>query len=701
MGREGEQADLEDGGAGRDHGEGGLDSGGRVGGGRGGDEAALQLVGGGGGGLQLALELLGRPLVAGAPAHEGVHAHVGLRFAAAAAELGGFGSSSKEGATCGSGSEFGTEEVKGGAGHAEGAVEVGLRVVGAAAQIPLCTKAAHGLTMAAVSSIRLDRSISMASAVSSAAGQSEGLPLLFLPIDAVAAAAAALLPMPPLLILGIVIYLFVSSPDKRLVGIRPFNSPSQTPSNSQVFQPNRRPTELAPLLVAAGVCFGFADPTTNIIANTLSSLPPDHSAKKRKRKTKAAPSAAAARSSSETRAIAERSLEGLVTFLTSYFRYLPTWDALRYLRLANTDLLVAVRLIELNRGCYNTKDERFQISSYAARAALTCAASSARQPNVDGFIAASFSLASHLEFVTQAVPGGLTISLRAVLLDKIHAKYIKAISRLPMQDVRAHYHLAFVNGGYCYGPFSCVTNIIINTLWYDSAFPAVEKLEVDMICTSTFVRVESRSLRGLIKQLLTCIPEIFEHDAMIYLLKNNLKVCKAVEMAGVKIEAALRKKGYLYDLQVICVANERVGSQMNFLDFKCPYSHVNFLASPKVGSGLKLFFAEFSNDDDDVSFCCTVSRKSKHGTRIMHPAHPIENYCGGDMDFTEMAHGTHELTNARIISGGKWAGNRVGMCGDDYIYFDPTRDAKFAQCMNRTASRANISWSDILRVNTS
>uniref|UniRef100_A0A0E0ADZ2 PIR2-like helical domain-containing protein n=1 Tax=Oryza glumipatula TaxID=40148 RepID=A0A0E0ADZ2_9ORYZ len=161
--------------------------------------------------------------------------------------------------------------------------------------------------------------------------------------------------------------------------------------------------ELAPLLVAAGVCFGFADPTTNIIANTLSFLPPDHSAKKRKRKTKAAPSAAAARSSSETRAIAERSLEGLVTFLTSYFRYLPTWDALRYLRLANTDLLVAVRLIELNRGCYNTKEERFQISSYAARAALTCAASSARQPNVDGFIAASFSLASHLEFVTQAV----------------------------------------------------------------------------------------------------------------------------------------------------------------------------------------------------------------------------------------------------------------------------------------------------------
>ncbi|XP_052152532.1 uncharacterized protein LOC127770759 isoform X2 [Oryza glaberrima] len=279
--------------------------------------------------------------------------------------------------------------------------------------------------------------------------------------------------------------------------------------------------ELAPRLVGAGVCFGFADPTTNIIANTLSSfLPdkpdPDHRAKKRKRKRKASiktPSAAARSDAAgdapspppETRTIGERSLEGLITFLTSYFRYLPTWDALRYLCLANADLLVAVRLIELNR-CYNTKDERFHTSSYAARAALTCAASSARQPNVDGFIAGSFSLASRLEFVTQTVladrgcvlsvekilllsgmlkkkpptldrsdnpmifaderrlrnchtdanasgdancekvPGGLTISLRAVLLDKIHAKYLKAISRLPMQDVRARYHRALVNG---------------------------------------------------------------------------------------------------------------------------------------------------------------------------------------------------------------------------------------------------------------
>jgi hypothetical protein len=71
------RADLEDGGAGGDHGEGRLDAGRGVGRGGGGDEAALQLVGGGGGRLDLAGVLLGGPLAAaGAAAHEGVDAHL-------------------------------------------------------------------------------------------------------------------------------------------------------------------------------------------------------------------------------------------------------------------------------------------------------------------------------------------------------------------------------------------------------------------------------------------------------------------------------------------------------------------------------------------------------------------------------------------------------------------------------------------------
>ncbi|CAN6243209.1 unnamed protein product [Urochloa humidicola] len=668
--------------------------------------------------------------------------------------------------------------------------------------------------------------------------------------------------------------------------------------------------ELAPRLLAAGVCFGFADPVTNIIANTicflpdpenegqpepdgatdntLSSLPGNNGesepggAKKRKRKmmTKAKAAAmsreevlsdivaaGAAASSPEARiTIAERSLEGLITFLTSYFCHLPAWDALRYLCLAKADLLVAVRLVELDR-CYRNKDE-FCINSYATNTALKYAALSARQPNVDNFRTSSLSLAYRLKSITQTVlaarscrlsveginklsrtlkkpckhdkwdnhspmlladerlrncnsdasgekkvPGGLTISLRAVLIDRIHARYLKAISQLPTQDVRVRYHRGLVKAGYCYGPFDPVANIIVNTIWFDTVFPPLENLEVDMICTSTLVRVESRSLSGLIDLLVTCIPEISEHDAMVYLLKNNMKVKKVIRMARAegcdisdwdisaykaaatasfhpepeayvefamqtltlvqsaiksllkvsdslspskvlqlasllspsnckpaktlqatsetsvelsndalemfmmykedfvgqqsffrkKIKTALRSKGFLYELHVICGVNERVGSQKSFMDFECPYSHVNFFASPKDGSGLKLFFAEFSNGDDDKSFCCIVSNKSTHvrccyceyeGIRIVHPG---ENYCGGDTDFTKMACGEHDMTNERVIGGGKLAISKVGICREDYIYLDPMRDTKLIQGMNLSASRANASWDDIMR----
>ncbi|CAN6230471.1 unnamed protein product [Urochloa humidicola] len=171
-----------------------------------------------------------------------------------------------------------------------------------------------------------------------------------------------------------------------------------------------------------------------------------------------------------------------------------------------------------------------------------------------------------------------------------------------------------------------------------------------------------------------------------------------------KIETALRNKGYLYELQVICGVNERVGSQKSFLDFECPYSHVNFFASPKDGSSLKLFYAEFSNGDDDKSFCCIVSNKSTHvrccyceyqGIRIVHPD---ENYChGGDTDFTKIACGEHDMSNERVIGGGKLAISKLGICGEDYIYLDPTRDTKVIQGMNLSASRANASWDEIMR----
>ncbi|XP_006656863.1 uncharacterized protein LOC102701364 [Oryza brachyantha] len=644
--------------------------------------------------------------------------------------------------------------------------------------------------------------------------------------------------------------------------------------------PLGRMPALARRLLHAGVCFGLADPVTNIIANTLRFVPDDESgdpatrpesdgARKRKRKRGARGARGQVLSKivagdgpypPEAPTIAERSLEGLTTFLTSYYRYLPTWDGLRYLCLARADLLAAVRLIEADR-CHRRRDG-FHIRSHAVHAALRCAALSARLPNVDAFLTASAVLASpltlihtgnaprhrrlsiqdvtrlsglleeppnlnsssnpmdaaatrchHYDMKKKAAPT-LRPSLWGLLLDRIHAAYLKAISRMPMRDFRSCYHHGLLRAGYCYGPFDPISNIIVNTIWYDTAFPAPEAYELDMICTPVLVRIESRSLVGLISLMLVCVSGLSEHEAMVYLLKSDLELPRAIQMAGhngcdtsswdataykaaadasyhpeveayvqfameslpmvrsavtellstrtlssskirnlckllsssmnypykslepadeltedalkmassykenyfseqnfvrKKVEATLQSYEQAkeqYELRFICTVNKCVGRK-SFRDSKHPYSHVNFWASAKHGANLTLFFAQVSNDDedkqDDWSFCQPVLSLSTNarccycefqGTRILHP---IQSYCGGAMDFEKMALGTHTMDNEGIISHGKLIACGVGICGEDYIYFDPARDVKFIQAFNRSAWAAKLNWGDEIR----
>ena len=87
------------------------------------------------------------------------------------------------------------------------------------------------------------------------------------------------------------------------------------------------------VFVGAGLSFGLLDPTTNIIYNTLTAS--DLCADEIK--------------AVQHRDIAERSLDGLVAFLVSFFRYLADWEAVRYLLLADADLVYAMRLIVHDR----------------------------------------------------------------------------------------------------------------------------------------------------------------------------------------------------------------------------------------------------------------------------------------------------------------------------------------------------------------
>jgi hypothetical protein len=63
--------------------------------------------------------------------------------------------------------------------------------------------------------------------------------------------------------------------------------------------------------------------------------------------------------------------------------------------------------------------------------------------------------------------------------------------------------------------------------------------------------------------------------------------------------------------------NVNVGDETKILESKGQYSHVNFWASPDDGSGATLFFAEFSNYEDNNDnhqlFCFPASDLSAQG----------------------------------------------------------------------------------------
>ncbi|CAN6281554.1 unnamed protein product [Urochloa humidicola] len=384
---------------------------------------------------------------------------------------------------------------------------------------------------------------------------------------------------------------------------------------------------LIPSLLGAGVSFGLLDPVSNIIANTFCSVEPlaetndatqredeeeeeqEQEAEEdkvcrrwRKRKRKASweearmlrdevmseiitdascilylPPILRGARMRRRRTVAQRSLEGLVTFLVCYFRHLPVSEALHYLLLAKADLLAAVHLIALSRGM---RISSIPISSPTTKTALRCAAIAASHPYPAALAARSLSLASCLEqilklptigdylspsainrfyeFLLQQ-PGdssGLTChwhtasrlrgyikgteclnkfpleftqTLRYLLLEKIHLVYLKAIERLPRDALRGRHHRGLLHAGHCFGPAdNPVSNIILNTIWYDTVFPPLAEFEVDMISTESLMRIECRSLNGLLAFLSNLFPALSEHEAMLHLLHCNASLSDVI-----------------------------------------------------------------------------------------------------------------------------------------------------------------------------
>uniref|UniRef100_A0ACD5UR83 Uncharacterized protein n=1 Tax=Avena sativa TaxID=4498 RepID=A0ACD5UR83_AVESA len=358
-------------------------------------------------------------------------------------------------------------------------------------------------------------------------------------------------------------------------------------------------------LLKAGMRIGFLDSVSNIIVNTIAYSPPPSdeededvteskilsqiitdTSDKSVFEVPLSPEKAAGMT------IARRSLDGLVRFLTSHFRYLADTEALRYLRLAKADLLTAVRLIERDRN-KKCKDElAFNIASLTTKIALECAALSARHPVPDVLVKASVIMTSpQIDFTvllagrdptlseflrqarmsmnrplnlcgkeknkkrkrsnqtytpTESIEGGraqnrlgstfrYTQSLMLLLLGKIHGLYLQALAKLPRDGLHKYHHSSLLKGGYCYGPRDPVSNIILNTIWYGSMFPTPQEFElqfkVGMICTDMLARIEYCSLYGLVALLRACLPSLTEQEALWYLFSSDADVHEAIRKA--------------------------------------------------------------------------------------------------------------------------------------------------------------------------
>ncbi|CAN6215202.1 unnamed protein product [Urochloa humidicola] len=129
-------------------------------------------------------------------------------------------------------------------------------------------------------------------------------------------------------------------------------------------------------LLDRGFCFGLLDPATNILINrAISSLFPCDP-----REGGGGGGGGGSGRRGRARDMDERSLDGLIAFLTCIFPYLPDAEARGYLDAVDADPLVALLLIVYRRGM-RLFDFNSHITAAAIETALRCAAVAANHPD--------------------------------------------------------------------------------------------------------------------------------------------------------------------------------------------------------------------------------------------------------------------------------------------------------------------------------
>ncbi|RCV36090.1 hypothetical protein SETIT_7G291900v2 [Setaria italica] len=287
---------------------------------------------------------------------------------------------------------------------------------------------------------------------------------------------------------------------------------------------------LATRTLAAGFCFGLLDPASNIVINALVPCRRlNHASKK-------------GRDKEHLEDMERRSLDGMVIFLTRFFPYLADSEAERYLLLADADLLVATRIIVMDR-----RMKRFGSSERATeeafRMALKCAALAARHPDPDRLVGSWLTISNRLDEAvrlgakhaasrhpqTRRVPYQRTSTpLKRLLLDAIHGFYLQALARLPAGELRSRFHRSLLKAGHCYGP-RARSRLQHNRQHrrYDAAFPRTHELELDMISSLSLHRIENRSLYGMASFLCTRYHRLDFHQAMRFLLDGDANLLLA------------------------------------------------------------------------------------------------------------------------------------------------------------------------------